>query len=98
MNNYTKIKKTEYSISYLNGKNQFHRIDGPAYIDYDENGNLLYEAYYINGIPFRENNLPNHIHYYEYDNIAMEVWWNERTQKHNEHGPARIFYKEIDNE
>jgi len=27
----------------------WHKENGPAYIKYDNNGNIIYESYYING-------------------------------------------------
>jgi hypothetical protein len=46
MQNYDEHLSDGYNeFYYLNGV--LHRIDGPAYIKYDTNGKIEYEAYYI---------------------------------------------------
>ena len=77
---------------YANDKGQRHRTDGPAFIRYREDGSKWYEFYYQNDIIYRENNLPTDIYYYENGSIYLEKWLNERDQRHNESGPAKIKY------
>jgi len=51
----------------------WHRLDGPAFIEYRENGNIRYESYWINGKLHRLNgpaviryNMNGSIQYIEY--------------------------------
>ena len=57
-----------YEIYFLNDK--YHRTDGPAFIDYNEDGRVYREEYYLNGIRFYKKVInskltrkmfPNHI-------------------------------------
>jgi antitoxin component YwqK of YwqJK toxin-antitoxin module len=47
----------EYKGYYCNGS--IHRINGPAFIEYYENGNICNEEYFINGKRHREDGPAN---------------------------------------
>ena len=63
----TKIKSEEWFNS--NGKN--HRVDGPAYQSWYENGQKQYESWYLDG------------KWHRVDGPAVK-WWYENGQKHYE--------------
>ena len=50
------------SEEYRNDDNEKHRIDGPAVIIYNKNGDIKMELYYVNDIFHRENG-PAYINY-----------------------------------
>jgi antitoxin component YwqK of YwqJK toxin-antitoxin module len=52
----------------------WHRLDGPAYIMYNENGNIVNELYCVNNKRHRLNG-PASIGYYENSNIKYETYW-----------------------
>ena len=63
-----------------------HRIDGPAYIAWYENGRKKVERYYINGISHREI-----IYYEDTDHMELEVYYyNDALSRL--HGQAIIHY------
>jgi hypothetical protein len=59
---------------WFDKNSDYHREDGPAYIRYNENGNIKYEAYYLNGKGYRKNG-PATIRYYENGNIQCEYYY-----------------------
>jgi antitoxin component YwqK of YwqJK toxin-antitoxin module len=56
------------------------------------NGNLRYQAWYLNGIRHNEEG-PAYIKYYEDGKVEYQTWYFN-GKYHNEEGPARIRYYE----
>lgn len=44
-----------YRIENSNGYHVWHRENGPAYTIYNENNNIIYETYWVEGIRHRED-------------------------------------------
>lgn len=71
---------------HLNSDGQLHREDGPALIDVNpDTGEVLAEAWYLNGKPHRENN-PAYVSY-DGGKIISEQWWLN-GELHREGKPA----------
>jgi antitoxin component YwqK of YwqJK toxin-antitoxin module len=75
---------------WFDKNSDYHREDGPAYIRYNENGNIKYEAYYLNGKGYRKNG-PATIRYYENGKIEFEGYYLN-GKEHREDGPAETWY------
>ena len=71
-------------------KQELHREDGPAKIEYWRNGNKKLEVYYIDGKQYREDG-PARIFYYGSGNIDSEEYYKEGVL-HREDGPAYTQY------
>jgi len=85
------------TVCYLaNGK--LHRDnDLPAEICYYEDGNKLYESWYVNGQRHRDGDSPAEICYYEDGNKLSETWVvNEQLHRDGDL-PAQIYYHENGN-
>ena len=54
-------------------KQELHREDGPAKIEYHSNGNIRAEEYYKYGVWHRDNNGPVIVYYYKSGNIKSVV-------------------------
>lgn len=80
---------------YLPGTQDLHREDGPASIDYYENGNKMYEGYYLNGLRSREEG-PAFIKYRENGEMEYQVYYLNGKQ-HNATGPAYMEYDDNGN-
>ena len=78
-------------LTYVNDKGLIHREDGPAYFYYTEDGNLKFQAYYINGKRHRTDG-PAEISYYEGTNIINYQCWRKNDNQYREDGPAYIEY------
>jgi len=66
----------------------YHREDGPAFIEYDYNGNIRYEEYRINGEKHRLNG-PAGIYYNASGTLINEVYyinniWYTKENYHKE--------------
>ena len=68
--------KTRYWVK----DDKYHRLDGPAIINYYENGQIEKEEYYINGLLYRENG-PSIVRYYRNGDKAEEHWSYENGIK-----------------
>ena len=77
-------------IEHRNSKGQLHCEDGPAFINYYENGSKKYEAYYLNDKLHRTDG-PATIGYYENGSKNYEVYYSN-GQIHRIDGPAYIHY------
>ena len=67
-------------LTWIDENCLFHRIDGPAVIELNFTGNVIYEAWWINGIPMtdikewlKENNIGEP--YSEEDQMAIILRW-----------------------
>jgi antitoxin component YwqK of YwqJK toxin-antitoxin module len=80
---------------WLDKDGEFHREDGPAYIRYNENGNIKYKSYFSNNKLHREDG-PASIQYYENGNIQCEYYYLN-GKIHKEDGPAYTVYYENGN-
>jgi antitoxin component YwqK of YwqJK toxin-antitoxin module len=69
-----------------------HREDGPAVLNWYENGNVMREHYCIEGKLHREDG-PAQRYYYEDGSIKWEAWC-VNGQIHRLDGPAFILYRE----
>lgn len=82
------------NIHHYNDNSKLHREDGPAIINYNSNGNILDEIYFINGLEHRSDG-PAVIQYYTADEhknkIKREVYYKNGLC-HREDGPAEICY------
>jgi len=73
----------------------YHREDGPAYIRYNHNGKVAYEAYYIHGKRHRLDG-PAYIEYDGNCNVVVASYWiNDKRNRLD--GPAYISYDENGN-
>lgn len=52
----------------------YHRLDGPAMIEYDTDGNKIYETWMKYNKIHREGDLPSEIDYYPNGNKSAELW------------------------
>lgn len=69
----------------LNGR--FHRLDGPAVVDYYEDGvKVAYEAWWSNGKQHCRDR-PAIVNYYEDGTVEYEGWYRD-DKLHREDGPA----------
>ena len=84
-NNDKVIENESYSLNKL-----YHREDGPATIDYDENGKKKKETYWLNGKLHRVGN-PAIIHYYESGKMGICIYLLN-NKFHRSNGPAKIQY------
>ncbi len=75
---------------YRNGRNELHREDGPAVIEYDAEGKLKRETYYSNGSIHSEDG-PALIDYYENNGVKREAYYIG-GELHAEVGPAIIEF------
>ncbi len=68
-----------------------HREDGPAYIEYDYNGNIFKEAYFQNGECFREEeDLPCYLKYDINGNVVEEIYYKNGAIHRDNDLPAKI--------
>lgn len=76
-------------IEYKNPWGMLHRSDGPAYIEKNDNGEILCEAYYILGQLHRVDG-PAEIKYNlsNKDNKYIYCKWMQNNEIHRENGPA----------
>jgi antitoxin component YwqK of YwqJK toxin-antitoxin module len=81
-------KNGKYQSWRVNG--EYHNENGPAYINYYENGKIRYQLWYINGNLHNENG-PANIWYYKNGKIKSQLWCINGNN-HNENGPAFIDY------
>lgn len=89
---YRNVFKEGYAI--INGKevkskNLIHRLDGPAYIEYNNKTDKEYEVWYKNGKRFRSNNEPDYIGYYENGTVYKKDWSN---LSNDDTSPSTICY------
>ena len=75
---------------YQDGK--LHRLNGPAIIDYYEDGSIQSESWYQDGKRHRLDG-PAYIIYYQDGSIQSESWYQD-GKFHRLDGPAEIFYFE----
>lgn len=107
---FTVVKSTELDKNYTID-NKPHRKDGPSKIWYRKNGQLQYEAWFLNGKRHRlphciqcgryfcshgQKYLPTVIEYYENNQILSESWWMN-NKRHRKEGYAEIYYHENGN-
>jgi hypothetical protein len=75
---------------WLDKDNKFHKNNGPADIEYYENGNIKYLYYYLNG-KLHNKDGPADIEYYKKGNIEREYYYlNGKLHRNND--PADIWY------
>ena len=82
--------KLQSIFYYKNGVS--HRDNKPAYIQYNDNGNIDVEAYFIHGKLHRLDG-PAFISYYENKKIMKKSYYVNGLC-HREDGPAEIYYHE----
>jgi len=88
---YTKEKGLVETDDYFDFSDlTWHRLDGPAVIQYYDHGGILHESYYINGKRHRLNG-PAFTSYYVDGNISQEDYWVENSL-HRLNGYASIVY------
>ena len=93
----SEIDNDGYSIELIwkNENGEHHNENGPAVIQYDQNGNVSYKEWYVNGEHHNKNG-PARIAYYENGNVKYKSWYIN-GQCHNENGPAYIEYDQSGN-
>lgn len=69
--------------------NLFHRTDGPAIVEYDNNGDVKYEYYFQYGKKHNENG-PAYIH--RHDKIIRYEKWIINDKTHRLNKPAVLYY------
>lgn len=47
-----------YKETFYDSQHRYHRIDGPAYIRYDQEGNIIQSEWMINGRQLEEHEIP----------------------------------------
>ncbi|HHY79804.1 MAG TPA: hypothetical protein GX516_05515 [Thermoanaerobacter sp.] len=57
--------------------NKRHRKDGPAFIEYDENGEIEYKKYYINGNEVSEEEF---VKYVRVDDLIERIKMNRKIK------------------
>jgi len=84
------------SISFY--KNDLlHRDDGPAYIYYDDDGQIIYEEYYQNGKYHRSDDKPAIIVYFETGSIHSVKYLQKGKLHRTDDKPAMIVYSKSGN-
>ena len=73
---------------YQNGET--HREDGPAIIEYDQFGNVTFEAYFQNNMKNRRDGPA--VTKFQDGKIILEIY-SQNGKKHREDGPALIEYE-----
>jgi len=82
-----KVKELHHNLGRLS------RSDGPAKIIYDSKGKISQEEWFLDGAPFRKDNLPNIIIYHlDGKSIYMEKWTNNIGNPFRQNGPTTIIY------
>ena len=84
-------------LEHLNSERQLHNEDGPAIIEYYENGKISSEKWYRNGKMHRDGDLPASVGYFTNGNISSEKWYqNDKLHRSSEGGdlPALVEYYE----
>jgi len=75
---------------WKNSAGELHRVDGPARIEYDLDGNLLAEVWHKNGLIHREDGSA-YTFYYSDGSIESERWFYE-GDLYRKDGPTIIRY------
>lgn len=76
---------------FLDGEK--HREFGPAHIDYDFNQGVIEYYWYHNGVPYRDDELPNFVRVLDGVEVIQEWHGEGETMLVRENGePNRIFY------
>ena len=72
----SQINNDGYTIElqWKNENGEYHNENGPDYIQYDQNGNVLYKAWWINGERHNDNG-PAYIEYDQSGNIIKQEYW-----------------------
>lgn len=68
-----------------------HRKDLPAIIEYYKEGSIRSQEWYLNNVPYRENNLPILIQYYKNGIIARKKWELRKEKRFDKNGLPIIF-------
>jgi hypothetical protein len=83
------IIETDYYTDI--SKYVLYREDGPAFIDYNEDGSIRYEVWYINRVLHREDG-PASIEYRADGSIHYEAWrWCGMLHRHDYTKAASIY-------
>jgi hypothetical protein len=83
---------------WTNEKKQLHRENGPARITYFGNHGWVrgakIEEWFINGIPYRENDKPAYVEYHEVAGkpVALEIWYKDGVIGREDDKPSFIEY------
>lgn len=75
---------------YLNGK--LHRTDGPAKVEYYDNGQISLEEHHINGLIHRDDGPA--VEQYFVSGERSSVTYYKNGKPHNENGAAHVRYYE----
>lgn len=82
-------------VRWINFDHQVHRINAPAYIIYNTNGNMIVEKWYQHGSIHRENG-PSCSRYNDQGCIQFQTWVkNNKLYRFN--GPVYITYDDNGN-
>lgn len=78
--------------SYYNEEGKLHNLNGPALIDYREDGTVLLEVYYVNGVKCNPSGGPVSV-VYNMDGIKVaEEFKNKRITYHENQNIESIYY------
>jgi antitoxin component YwqK of YwqJK toxin-antitoxin module len=88
---YYRSGKIKEELYFIDEKSLLHRLDGPAYIYYYENGVILEKSYFINGENHRDNGGPAQINHFESGELQYEAYLI-KGMRHRLDGPAEIMY------
>lgn len=75
---------------WTDSKSELHKEDGPAFIQYFENGNKLREVWDNHGYAHREDGPA--VTEYHPDGTVRKLEWFIKNLRHREDGPAVIIY------
>jgi len=87
---FSSTKQIQFKM-YTDGT-KYHRLDGPAYIEYNMDGNIINEEYYVDGKKNRIDG-PAAI-YYDHkgeERVEVEEYYKD-DELHRDKGPAVIAY------
>lgn len=82
-----------YSETFYNEEGNYHHPTRPAKTEYYDNGNEMYQHYYVHGVHHRDNNEPA---YYSWrkNGGCDQVAYYKNGKLHNTIGPGYIRYGE----
>lgn len=69
---------------YSNNSWDLHRVDGPAYILWDETGKRT-EMWYQNGLKYREDNKPEVLKFRPDGSLYKETWYKDRIKLYSKY-------------
>lgn len=82
------------SVSYFDKDDKLHREDGPAFIEFSDGENPLYEHWYIHGKKGRMDDGPTETEYYLNGKPKRQKWFTSGSLGRKDDKPTIISYDE----